>query len=62
MAKGVSPALEKFITEWLTKVSSDPDATELDKARVVDRFLKMEAIKAKMSDENYGAGLFGDDE
>jgi hypothetical protein len=60
--KGVNAELEKFIQEWLKKVSLDTEASELDKARVVDRFLKLEAIKAKMTDENFGQGLFGDDE
>lgn len=60
--KGVNPELEKFIQEWLTTVAGNSEASELDKARVVDRFLKLEAIKAKMTDESFGQGLFGDDD
>jgi hypothetical protein len=60
--KGVNPALEKFIEDWLTNVMNNPESTEVDKARVADRFLKLESIKAKMSDESFGAGLFGEDE
>ena len=58
--KGINPALEKAINELMAVVMVDPTATITDKMKVIDRALKLEALKMKDADEGYGAGLFGD--
>jgi len=60
--KGINPALEKAINELMAVVMVDPTATITDKMKVIDRALKLEALKMKDADEGYGAGLFGDDD
>jgi hypothetical protein len=60
--KGINPALEKAINELMTAVMLDPTASITDKMKVIDRALKLEALKMKDADEGYGAGLFGDDD
>jgi hypothetical protein len=40
----------------------DPNASITDKMKVIDRALKLEALKMKDADEGYGSGLFGDDD
>jgi hypothetical protein len=60
--KGINPALEKAINELLAQVMVDPTATLTDKAKIIDRALKLEALKMKDADEGYGSGLFGDDD
>ena len=59
---GLSPELEKAIANLLKKIMSDPDATLTDKCKVVDRALKLEALKQKVQDDAYGRGFFEDDE
>ena len=60
--KGINPALEKAINELMAAVMLDPTASITDKMKVIDRALKLEALKMKVADEGYGAGLFGDDD
>lgn len=60
--KGINPALEKAINELMAAVMIDPTASITDKMKVIDRALKLEALKMKDADEGYGAGLFGDDD
>lgn len=60
--KGINPALEKAINELMVVVMTDPTASITDKMKVIDRALKLEALKMKDADEGYGAGLFGDDD
>jgi len=62
--KGINPALERAISEALTAVMLDPTASITDKMKVIDRALKLEALKAKLSDDEWGSGFFGggDDE
>ena len=60
--KGINPALEKAINELMAVVMADPTASITDKMKVIDRALKLEALKMKDADEGYGAGLFGDDD
>jgi hypothetical protein len=59
---GINPALEKAINELMAVVMIDPTASITDKMKVIDRALKLEALKMKDADEGYGAGLFGDDD
>ena len=60
--KGINPALETAINELMAAVMLDPTASITDKMKVIDRALKLEALKMKDADEGYGAGLFGDDD
>jgi hypothetical protein len=60
--KGINPALEKAINELMAAVMLDSTASITDKMKVIDRALKLEALKMKDADEGYGAGLFGDDD
>jgi len=56
--KGISPALEKAIADLLTSTKLDPTASLTDKTKIIDRALKLEALKAKVSDDEYGSGFF----
>lgn len=60
--KGINPILEKAINDLLIATMADPTATLTDKSKIIDRALKLEALKMKDADEGYGAGLFGDDD
>lgn len=60
--KGVDPELEKAIQELLKSVMADTKASLTDKMKVLDRALKLEQIKQKISDENFGTGFFADEE
>ena len=55
--KGINPDLEQAISDMLTAVMADPMASITDKTKVIDRALKLEAIKLKMSDDEWGAGF-----
>ena len=57
--KGINPELESAITDLLKQVMADPAATINDKMRVADRALKLEALKLKMSDDEWGSGFLG---
>ena len=57
--KGINPELETAITDLLKQVMADPTATINDKMRVADRALKLEALKLKMSDDEWGSGFLG---
>jgi hypothetical protein len=59
--KGINPDLEQAISNMLTAVMADPDASITDKTKVLDRALKLEQIKLKMSDDEWGAGFSIDD-
>ena len=43
--KGINPALEKAINELMAAVMLDPIASITDKMKVIDRALKLEALK-----------------
>lgn len=56
--KGVSPELEQAIGQLLKEVMNDPTASLTDKSKVLDRALKLEQIKQKISDDEWGKGFF----
>lgn len=61
--KGLNPELELAVNKLLHQVMSDPAASLTDKMRVVDRSIKLEALKIKMTDDDWGSGfLQGDDD
>lgn len=52
---GVSPALEKAISDMLKEVMDKHGEVSLtDKLKVIDRALKLEAVKAKFDDAAFG--------
>lgn len=59
---GINPDLEKAISDLLKSTMSDPTASLNDKTKIIDRALKLEAIKQKASDEEWGAAFTGEDE
>ena len=62
--KGINPELDKFIADLMTQVMNDPEASVTDTVKVLDRALKLEALKLKDADEGWGAGFMdgNDDE
>ena len=60
--KGINPDLEEAISKMLKEVMLDPMASITDKTKVIDRALKLEAIKLKMSDDEWGSGFNLDEE
>lgn len=60
-AKGINPALEAAISRLLEEVMADSTASLTDKTKVLDRALKLEAIKQKADSDDWGAA-FADDE
>ena len=61
-SKGINPELEKALNELLKQVMADPTATITVKMRVADRALKLEALKLKDSDAEWGAGFMDVDD
>ncbi len=60
--KGVNPELEEAISKLLRDVMQDPTASLTDKSKVLDRALKLEQIKQKISDDEWGKGFFTTEE
>jgi hypothetical protein len=60
--KGVNPELESAISTLLRDVMQDETASLTDKTKVLDRALKLEQIKQKISDDEWGKGFFNNDE
>jgi hypothetical protein len=46
----------------LREVMLDSTASITDKTKVIDRALKLESIKQKISDEGWGSGFLDDDD
>ena len=57
--KGINPDLEEAISKMLKEVMLDSQASITDKTKVIDRALKLEAIKMKMQDDEWGSGFMG---
>ena len=55
--KGINDELEQAISKMLREVMLDSDASITDKTKVIDRALKLEAIKLKLSDDEWGSGF-----
>ena len=60
--KGINPKLEEVINLLMTQVMADPEATIIDKTRIIDRALKLEALKMKDEDSAWGQGFVLDDD
>ena len=59
---GIDPALEKAIATLLTTTMNDAEATLTDKMKIIDRSLKLEALKMKLQDDAWGSGFMDDDD
>ena len=55
--KGISSELEDAIATLLTQTMNDPEASLTDKTKILDRALKLEQLKLKMQDDEWGAGF-----
>ena len=60
--KGLNPELEEAVNTLLRQVLSDSTASLTDKTKVLDRALKLEQIKQKISDDEWGKGFYNDEE
>jgi len=60
--KGINPDLEKAISDLLKTTMLDPTASLTDKTKILDRALKLEQLKLKMSDDEWGSGFGLDDD
>lgn len=62
-SKGINPELEEAINTLLRQVMTDPTASLTDRVKILDRSIKLEALKIKMTDDDWGSGfLQGDDD
>lgn len=59
---GINPDLEKHINQLLSAVMMDDTASITEKMKVVDRALKLEQLKAKISDDEWGSGFLTDED
>lgn len=59
---GINPELEKHINQLLTAVMMDETASITEKMKVVDRALKLEQLKAKISDDEWGSGFLSEED
>lgn len=60
--KGINPELEEAISKMLKEVMQDSTASITDKSKVIDRALKLEAIKLKIADDEWGSGFASDED
>ena len=61
-ARGINPDLEKAISQMLKDVMADPTTSITDRMKVIDRSIKLEALKAKISDDEWGSGFMSDED
>ena len=59
---GINPDLEKHINQLLSAVMMDDTASITEKMKVVDRALKLEALKQKADMDEWGSGFMGLDD
>lgn len=60
--KGINPDLEDAINTMLVDMKTNEEWTLTDKMKILDRALKLEAIKLKIADEGWGSGLLDDND
>ena len=60
--KGINPELEEAVSKLLREVMSDPTTSLTDKTKVLDRALKLEQVKMRLLDEEWGKGFYSNDE
>ena len=59
--KGVNPALEAAISKLLTQVMADDSVPLSEKVKVIDRSIKLEALKLRQDQEEWGSGFFANE-
>lgn len=59
---GINPELEKHINQLLSAVMSDVNASITEKMKVVDRALKLEALKQKADMDEWGSGFLDEED
>jgi hypothetical protein len=59
--RGINPDLEKAILDVLKSTIADPESSLDAKMKVIDRALKLEAIKLKDEGSDWGTGFMTDD-
>jgi hypothetical protein len=60
--KGLNPELEQAVSSLLKQVMEDETASLTDKTKVLDRALKLEQIKQRAVDDEYGRGFYSNDD
>ena len=60
--KGLNPELEQAVSTLLKQVMADPQASLTDKTKVLDRALKLEQVKMRLADEDWGKGFYSNDD
>ena len=60
--KGINPELESAIGILLKQVMIDDTASITEKMKVIDRALKLESIRLKVSDDEWGSGFLTEEE
>jgi hypothetical protein len=59
---GIDPSLEKAIADLLKEVPINKEWTLTDKMKILDRALKLEALKLKMTNDDWGSGFNTDED
>ena len=54
---GINPDLESAINDMLIQMKTNEEWSLTDKMKIIDRSLKLEAIKLKMTNDDWGSGL-----
>jgi hypothetical protein len=60
--KGINADLENAINSMLTEMKTNSEWTLTDKMKILDRALKLEAIKLKADSDDWGMGFANDDD
>jgi hypothetical protein len=60
--RGISTDLERAISDMLRVTISDPEASLDAKMKVIDRALKLEALRLKDEGSDWGTGFMNDDD
>lgn len=60
--KGINPDLEAAIAKLLQQTMNDSTASLTDKTKILDRALKLEQLKARITDDDWGTGFAMDDD
>lgn len=55
-------SIDSLITALLEKATTETDMSTEDKLKILDRAIKNEALKAKLTDDGYGAGFDENDD
>ena len=60
--KGINADLENAINSMLAEMKTNSEWTLTDKMKILDRALKLEAIKLKADSDDWGMGFANDDD